>query len=143
MRTVDDFARIRQLHREGLSARQIARQLGIVRDPFRKALQNPEPIPYTQAVPRTAPVFGPFRAVVNAIVAPDETAPPKQRHTASQIYRPLVTEHNYRGPYDQVRRAGQSQDVHSARSSAGGIAAKPTSATFTSTSPTTADFCRR
>ncbi len=104
MRTVDDFAKIRQLHRDGRSARQIARQLGVGRDTIRKALANPEPKPYTLATSRPAPVFGPFRGIVDAIVAADATAPPKQRHTASQIYRRLVAEHGYRGQYDQVRR---------------------------------------
>ena len=49
MRTVDDFARIRQAHGDGLSARQIAKQLGVGRDTVRKALQNPESQPYTLA----------------------------------------------------------------------------------------------
>lgn len=104
MRTVDDFAQIRQLHRDGLSARLIAKQLGVGRDTVRKALNNPVPLPYTLAEPRVAPVFGPFRAIVDAIVAADQTAPRKQRHTAQQIYRRLVAEHNYTGSYDQVRR---------------------------------------
>jgi transposase len=104
MRTVEDFARIRQLHRDGLSTRQIAKQLGVGRDTIRKALESPESKPYTLVEPRTAPVFGPFRAIVDAIVAGDATAPAKQRHTASQIYRRLVAEHGYKGQYDQVRR---------------------------------------
>lgn len=104
MRTVDDFARIRQLHRDGLSARRIATQLGVGRDTVRKALQHPEPTPYTLAQPREAPVFGPFRAVVDAILAADATAPRKQRHTGTQVYRRLVAEHGYTGSYDPVRR---------------------------------------
>src|SRR6516164_11482780 len=104
MRTVDDFARIRQAHRDGLSARQIAKQLGVGRDTVRKALQNPEPRPYTLAQPRAAPVFGPFRDIVEAILQADESAPPKQHHTASQVYRRLVAEYGYTGGYDQVRR---------------------------------------
>lgn len=58
MWTVDNFARIRQLHRDGLSARQIARQLGVGRDTVCKSLNHPEPKPYTLSVPRPAPVFG-------------------------------------------------------------------------------------
>jgi transposase len=104
MRTVDDFARIRQAHRDGLSARQIAKQLGVGRDTVRKALQNPEPQLYTLAQPRAAPVFGPFREIVVAVLQADESAPPKQRHTASQLYRRLVAEYGYTGGYDQVRR---------------------------------------
>src|SRR5271170_8062170 len=104
MRTVDDFARIRQAHRDGLSCRQIAKQLGVGRDTVRKALQHAEPPPYTLAQPRPTPVFGPFREVVDAILAEDENAPRKQRHTASQIYRRLVAEKGYTGKYDQIRR---------------------------------------
>lgn len=104
MRTVDDFARIRQLHRDGVSARQIAKQLGIGRDTVRKALAHAEPPPYTRAPPRAAPVFGPFAALVDAILEADRTAPRKQRHTASQIFRRLVKDHDCTGGYDQVRR---------------------------------------
>lgn len=104
MRTVDDFARIRQAHRDGLSSRQIAKQLGIGRDTVRKALRHAEPPPYTLAQPRSAPVFGPFRPFVDEILAADETAPRKQRHTATQIYRRLIAEKGYTGKYDQVRR---------------------------------------
>jgi transposase len=103
MRTVDDFAQIRQLHKQGLSARQIARQLGVGRDTVRKALNQPEPTPYTLQQPREAPVFGPFQTLVDQILADDDQAPPKQRHTARQIYRRLVKDH-YTGSYDQVRR---------------------------------------
>jgi transposase len=104
MRTVDDFAQIRQLHREYLSIRQIARRLGVGRDTVRKALANPEPKPYTLTKPRPAPVFGAFRQLVDDILAAYQTAPPKQRHTASQIFRRLVAEYGYTGGYDQVRR---------------------------------------
>ncbi|WP_168218901.1 IS21 family transposase [Limnoglobus roseus] len=104
MRTVDDFAEIRRLHRDGLSGRQIARRLGVGRDTVRKALGNPEPKPYTLAAPRPAPTFGPFQAVVDAIVAADADAPPKQRHTAMQVFRRLVREHGYAGSYHPVQR---------------------------------------
>jgi transposase len=104
MRTVDDFAAIRQAHRDGASIRAIAKQLGVGRDTVRKALQRPEPRPYTRAQPPPAPTFGRFRELVDAILAADETAPRKQRHTAAQVYRRLVAEHAYPGGYDQVRR---------------------------------------
>jgi transposase len=104
MRTVDDYAQIRQLRREHLSIRQIARRLGVGRDTVRKALANPQPAPYTLTKPRSAPVFGAFRQLVDDILTQDQTAPPKQRHTASQIFRRLVAEYGYTGGYDQVRR---------------------------------------
>ena len=104
MRTVEHFATIRQLRREGLTIRQIAEQLNHSLKTILKALANPQPVPYTRSEPRTAPVFGAFRALVDAIVDADETAPRKQRHTAMQIYRRLVAEHAYPGSYDQIRR---------------------------------------
>ena len=104
MRTVDDFAEIRRLHANKLSIRAIALRLGVGRATVRKAIANPEPVPYTLAAPRPAPTFGPFRAIADDILAADRTAPPKQRHTATQIFRRLVAEHHYAGGYDQVRR---------------------------------------
>jgi transposase len=109
MRTVDDFAAIRRAHRDGLSIRQIARQLGVGRDTVRQALQHPEPQPYTLRQPRPAPTFGPFREVVEAILAGDDGAPRKQRHTASQLFRRLRDEYGYSGSYDQVRRYVQAR----------------------------------
>jgi len=104
MLTVDRYAAIRQLRREGLTLRQIARQLGHSPKTILKALNHPEPPAYARSTPRSAPTFGPFRAVVDAILAADESAPRKQRHTASQIFRRLVSERGYAGGYDQVRR---------------------------------------
>jgi transposase len=104
MLTVDQYARIRQLRRDGLTIRQIADQLNHSPKTILKALTHPEPAPAAPGAPRSAPVFGPFRAVVDALLAEDETAPRKQRHTATQVYRRLVAEHAYTGGYDQVRR---------------------------------------
>ena len=104
MRTVDDFAEIRRLHSTHVSIREIARRLGVSRDTIRKALANPEPIPYTLAKPRPAPIFGAHHKFVDDILTQDQTAPPKQRHTAMQIFRRLVGEEKYTGKYDQVRR---------------------------------------
>ncbi len=104
MLTVDHFAQIRQARRDGLTIRQIADQLGHSSKTVLKALASPEPQPYTLAQPRPAPVFGPFHAVVDAILAADADAPRKQRHTAAQIFRRLRAEYGYTGGYDQVRR---------------------------------------
>lgn len=104
MLTVDQFARIRQLRRDGLTIRQIADQLNHSPKTILKALADPEPAAPRPGRPRAAPVFGPFRGFIDAILAEDEVAPRKQRHTAMQVYRRLVAEHSYAGGYDQVRR---------------------------------------
>jgi transposase len=109
MRTVDDFAALRRAHRDGMSIRQIAKHFRVGRDTVRKALQHPEPPPYTRGRPQPAPAFGPFRDLADAILAADEDAPRKQRHTASQLFRRLRQEYGYRGGYDQVRRYVQER----------------------------------
>lgn len=111
MLTVDHFARIRQLRRDGLTIREIADQLHHSPKTILKALQNSEPLSACPSSPRLAPVFGPFHAFVDEIVLADETAPRKQRHTAAQIYRRLVAEKGYTGKYDQVRRYLQKKRI--------------------------------
>src|SRR3989442_15809783 len=109
MRTVDDFAALRRAHCDGQSIRQIAKQFGVGRETVRKALQNPEPVPYSRFQPWPAPVFGPFREIADRILAADDLAPRKQRHTASQLFRRLRDEYGYPGGYDQVRRYVQDR----------------------------------
>ena len=104
MLTVDKFALIRQLRKQGLTVREIAAQLHHSPKTILKALAQPEPQPYTRTEPRPAPVFGPFRSIVDAILEADRTAPRKQRHTAAQLHRRLVAEYGYEGSYHQVRR---------------------------------------
>jgi transposase len=43
-------------------------------------------------------------AIIDQILVDDEEAPPKQRHTAMQVFRRLKDEHGYRGCYGQVQR---------------------------------------
>ena len=141
MRTVDDFARIRQAHRDGLSSRQIAKQLGVGRDTVRKALQHAEPPPYTLAQPRPTPVFGPFREFVDEILAEDENAPRKQRHTASpNLPAPGRREGLHRQvrpdpPLPSATTTRPPRNVHPAGASAGRRVPRPTSDTSTSTFP--------
>jgi transposase len=104
MVTVDDYGAIRRARRDGLSIRQIARQFGHSRKTMRHALEHAEPHPEPLTRNRPAPRLGPFQAIIDQILCDDETTPPKQRHTAAQIYRRLRDEHDYRGGYAQVQR---------------------------------------
>jgi hypothetical protein len=72
-----------------MSIRAIARTFHHSRRKVREALAAPEPNPYTRTQDPPAPKLGPFHAVIKAILAADEQAPPKQRHTAAQIFRRL------------------------------------------------------
>jgi transposase len=104
MLTVDDYGTIRRAHRDGMGIRDIARTFGHSRRKIRQVLAEAQPRPYTRRQPPPAPVLGPFRTAIDAILADDEQAPPKQRHTAMQVFRRLQAEHGYPGGYDQVRR---------------------------------------
>ena len=109
MLTVEDYLRIRTAHREGLSVREIARQFHHSRRKIRQVLREAEPRPYTRAQAPPAPKLDPFKALIEQILAADEAAPPKQRHTAAKLYRRLRDEFGYPGGYDQVRRYVQGQ----------------------------------
>src|SRR4051794_19685015 len=100
MLKVDDYARIRRAHRDGMGIREIARTFHHTRRKVREVLRNPEPKPYTRTKEPIAPKLGPFKPIIDLILAADELAPPKQRHTATHIHRRLVAEHGYQGGYD-------------------------------------------
>jgi transposase len=87
-----------------MSIRRIARTFHHTRRKIRQVLAESEPHPYTRTNDRPAPVLGPFHTVVDQILADDEHAPPKQRHTAMQVFRRLRDEHGYPGCYGQVQR---------------------------------------
>src|SRR5512144_1146769 len=87
-----------------MSIRQIARQFGHSRSTVRQALKYPEPHPQPRTRNRSAPLLGPFQALIDQILVDDQSAPPKQRHTAAQVFRRLRDEQGYPGGYAQVQR---------------------------------------
>jgi transposase len=60
MLTVDHYEVIRRKVRDGLSQREVARQLGHSRNTVAKALQYPIPPGYRLSQPRRQPVIAPF-----------------------------------------------------------------------------------
>ena len=104
MLEVEDYLRIRLLHRDGSSSRQIARELGHGRETVRRVLESGIPPGYRLSRPRGAPVLGPFTGIMDEILQGDSLSPVKQRHTAARLYQRLRQEHSYSGGYDQVRR---------------------------------------
>jgi transposase len=101
---VDDYGAIRRARRDGLSIHQIARQFGHSRRTVRHVLTHAEPPPPVRTRTRPAPLLGPVETLIDQILRDDEDAPPKQRHTAAQLFRRLRDEYGYRGGYVQVRR---------------------------------------
>jgi len=102
--TVDDYGAIRRARRDGKSIHQIARDLNHSRNTVRKILNDPQPGPSPATKPRFPPVLGPVLPILEQILRDDQEAPPKQRHTAMQLFRRLRDEHGYIGGYAQVQR---------------------------------------
>ena len=100
---VDQYARIRHAHAlDGMSIKALARQFHHSRRKIREILASAEPKPYVRLNPPPT-LLEPFQPIIDAILAADEQAPPKQRHTAAKIFRRLRAEHGYPGGYDRVR----------------------------------------
>lgn len=109
MLAVDDYCRIRLLHRDGQSIRQIARDLGHGRETVKKALREGTPPGYTRRAPPKCPKLAPHIRFIEQILQSDQSQPRKQRHTAFRIFQRLQAEAGYQGGYDQVRRYVQKQ----------------------------------
>ena len=88
MLTVDDYGAIRRAHRDGMPIKRIALEFEHSRNTIRKILKHPEPNPIPRERNRTAAVLGLFQSIIDQILLDDEEAPPKQRHTAMQVFRP-------------------------------------------------------
>ena len=104
MLTVDDYGAIRRARRDGKSIHHIAREFNHSRNTVRKILNDPQPGPSPAPRPRFPPVLGPVLPILEQILRDDQDAPPKQRHTAMQLFRRLRDEHGYIGGYAQVQR---------------------------------------
>jgi transposase len=89
---------------DGLSQREAAQELGHSRKTVAKALEHPVPPGYQMSRPRACPVMDAHRGVIQAWLAADQTAPPKQRHTAQRVYERLRDEHQFLGDEGTVRR---------------------------------------
>jgi transposase len=104
MLKVDDYARIRLAHRDGMSIRQIARTFGHSRQKIRQMLEEPAPKPYTLARPRPCrKLTDPFQVIIDEILAADQSAPKKQRHTAKRIFDRLQAEHGFSKVFVKAR----------------------------------------
>jgi hypothetical protein len=76
------------------------------------AVSSPSPlrIPIRQRSPQNAiRARESTRSIVDEILAQDQNAPTKQRHTATQIFRRLVAEHGYTGSYHPIQRHLQAK----------------------------------
>jgi transposase len=104
MYAVDVYAAVRQfVFVEGRSRREAASVFGLSRDTILKMCRFSAPPGYVRTKPAEKPKLGAFLPVIDAILAADVTAPPKQRHTAKRVFERLKAEHGFCGGYSAVR----------------------------------------
>jgi transposase len=102
MVTVDDYLRVRLAHRDGMGINELARTFHHSKRKIQQILDSAEPTSYPKrAVPPS--ILDPYKPLIDAILAADEAAPPKQRHTAAKVFRRLRDEHGYTGGAERVR----------------------------------------
>jgi transposase len=88
---------------EKISRRQICRDYKISSHTLATMLAHVEPPGYQVATERPRPKLGAFLATIDQILADDESAPKKQRHTAKRIFERLRDEHGCTASVSQVR----------------------------------------
>lgn len=104
MITVDEYEGIRRAYYvDKKSMRQIAREQGHSRKTIRKALESAGPGRYTQKEERPAPLLGPYKARIEALLVEGEQLPRKQRYTGHKIYQ-LLQQEGYQGSEPSIRR---------------------------------------
>ncbi|MGP6174279.1 IS21 family transposase [Corynebacterium sp. A21] len=103
MTVVED---IRRLDSQGVSGREIARQLGISRDSVAKytSIDDFSPAPPTPVKRPGAQVLDGLEVIIDGWLDDDMKRPRKQRHTSRRVFDRLVTEYDYPGSYSPVQR---------------------------------------
>src|SRR5437868_9961334 len=103
---MDQWAEIRRrVLADGESKRGVQRRYRIHWKTLQKILGQPEPPGYRPSKPRAKKKLGPFLPVIEQILRQDQSAPPKQRHTAKRIFERLRGEHGYAGGLTVVKEA--------------------------------------
>ena len=101
---VESYAAVRRfVFVEGHSRREAARVFGLNRETVAKMCRFSLPPGYTRKEPAAKPKLGPLLPVIDAILAADQAAPVKQRHTAKRIFERLRDEHGFAGGYTVVK----------------------------------------
>jgi len=104
MITVETREQIRRAYcQENKTIRQIARELRCSRTSVQKAIQSAAPEAYTLREPRLAPVLGPYKPVIERLLAENARMPRKQRYTGHKIFT-LLQAQGYAGREPSVRR---------------------------------------
>jgi len=102
---VDEKENIRRLYFiRRHSMRQIARERHHSRRTVKKAIMDASIPEYHLSVPKSCPVMGPYKDIIESWLKGDRHQPKKQRHTAHRIYERLVGEYGFAGSERAVRQ---------------------------------------
>ena len=88
---------------QGKSVSEVSRDLGLNWRTVKKMTQEPVPPGYRREAARVKPMLGPYLDQIEKILAEDEEAPHKQRHTGQRVFERLRDEFGYKGGSTQVR----------------------------------------
>ena len=100
MYAVETYAAVRQfVFIEGGSRREAARVFGLSRETIDKMCRFSAPPGYWRTKAPAKPKVGPLIPAIDAILAANRTAPPKQRQMAKRIFEWLKAEHGFTSGY--------------------------------------------
>ena len=97
------YLKVRLACRDGMSAREAARQFGISRESVKKMLSFSVPPGYRRMAPIKRPKLGGFTEIIDQWLGDDVGRPRKQRHTAKRVFDRLRDEHGFTGGYTIVK----------------------------------------
>ena len=100
---MDLYRKVRLACRDGMSAREAARQFGISRESVKKMMSFSVPPGYRRTAPVRRPKLEGFIATIDQWLADDADQPRKQRHTAKRVFDRLRDEHGFLGGYTIVK----------------------------------------
>jgi transposase len=119
MISVENREQIRRAYfKDKKSLRQIAAELHIARKTVRKAIESAEAETYKLSAPRPAPILGPFKQRIDALLQENEHLPPKQRYIGHTIFKEiqkdgyLGSESTLRGYIGQRRQERRRPKVY-------------------------------
>jgi len=102
--TVDHYEIIRRKVRDGLSQREVAKELGHSRNTVAKAVKYAIPPGYRISQPRSKNVIEPFTHIIDTWLEADKKVKRKQRMYATKMYERLCDEYGFTGHYSTVQR---------------------------------------
>ena len=116
MLTVDHYEIIRRKVRDGMSQREVAKELGHSRNTVAKALKYAIPPGYRLAEPRPKPTIESFTDILDEWIEQNKKTRRKQRMHATKMYERLCDEYGFTGHYSTVQRyikqaTNRSQEV--------------------------------